>query len=268
MELIKINTRCNCSAAWVEATDVEIAPGEYIVVKTNQGPKMAKVVCAKRKTESEKFVTEFKLIRKATEEDLEKYEELREREKEAFNVCLEKITEHKLVMKLVRVEFLIDESKAIFYFTAADRVDFRELVKDLAHNFHTRIEMRQIGVRDEAKMTGGVGNCGREFCCTSFLSSFEPVSVRMAKEQNLALNPMKISGACGRLMCCLAYEHSTYIRLKKGFPKCGKKVETPFGAGKVIRQEILNNRVLVILETGEEKTISVEDIQVIKKERT
>ncbi|MFC1855776.1 stage 0 sporulation family protein, partial [Thermodesulfobacteriota bacterium] len=175
---------------------------------------------------------------------------------------------HGLDMKLVDVEFLIDESKAIFYFTADGRVDFRELVKDLAHNFHIRIEMRQIGVRDEAKMIGGLGNCGKEFCCSSFLCSFEPVSVKMAKEQNLALNPMKISGACGRLMCCLSYEHSTYLELKKEFPPNGRRVKTEFGEGKIVRREVLSRKVLVVLDSGDAKSVSLDDITLLKKDRS
>ena len=164
-------------------------------------------------------------------------------------------------MKLVRVEFFFHRSKAIFYFTSEKRVDFRELVKDLAARFKTRIEMRQIGVRDEAKMTGGVGPCGREFCCSRFLSSFDLVSVKMAKEQNLALNPTKISGACGRLMCCLAYEYETYCEYRKGLPKVGKRVTTSHGEGRVIRQNIMGRTVTVELQSGEEVSISGEDIQ-------
>jgi cell fate regulator YaaT (PSP1 superfamily) len=267
MELIKVNTKCDCSLMWAEIEDIEVKSGEHVIIQTKQGPKMATV-------RSEKFTVEkkerprvnvFKVLRKATEDDISTNEALKEKRREAVSLCIEKIAEHKLVMKLVDVEFLIDESKAIFYFTSDGRVDFRELVKDLAHNFHVRIEMRQIGVRDEAKMVGGIGNCGKEFCCTSFLCSFEPVSVRMAKEQNLALNPMKISGACGRLMCCLSYEHSTYIELKKGFPPSGRKVDTENGIGKVVRRDILNGKVVVLFESGEERVYNLNEIKLLKK---
>ena len=262
MELIKLNTNCDCSLIWGEVSDVEVRQGEHVVIQTGHGPKIAQAMSSKFETDK-KDVKIYKVLRKATEEDLSKNEELKQKRKEAFSLCLEKIQERDLVMKLVDVEFLIDESKAIFYFTADGRVDFRELVRDLAHNFHVRIEMRQIGVRDEAKMVGGIGNCGKEFCCSTFLRNFEPVSVRMAKEQNLALNPMKISGACGRLMCCLAYEHNNYIELKKKFPPCGKKVKTPAGDGKIIRRDILNNKVSVLMENGEEKVYSIKDIKIL-----
>ena len=173
-----------------------------------------------------------KVIRLAEESDMEQGQRNLFREREAKRICLAKIKEHKLPMKLIGVESFLDGSKIIFYFVSEGRVDFRALVKDLASAFKTRIEMRQVGVRNEAKMIGGLGTCGREFCCCSFLKEFEPVSVKMAKEQNLALNPQKISGACGRLMCCLAYEIDTYTELRKDLPKVGKRVVTPQGAGK------------------------------------
>ena len=177
------------------------------------------------------------VLRKALPEDLESAANNRMKEKDAFDFCLTRIKERGMDMKLVKVEYLFDGSKAIFYFTADGRVDFRELVKDLAHAFHTRIEMRQIGVRDEARMVGGIGICGRELCCSSFLREFEPVSVKMAKEQNLALNPTKISGQCGRLLCCLGYEFETYCSLRKCLPKCGKKVKCGDIEGEVVKTE-------------------------------
>lgn len=250
---------------WVDSNDIETLPGDNVIVQTKQGLNLARVTIDKPLMKSVSGDMSNKVIRKATEEDLQKNEELKQKSKEAFTLCMDKIEEHKLVMKLVDVEFLLDDSKAIFYFTADGRVDFRELVKDLAHTFHTRIEMRQIGVRDEAKMVGGIGNCGREFCCASFLHSFEPVSVRMAKEQNLALNPMKISGACGRLMCCLAYEHGNYIEMKKRFPKCGRKIKLSDGEGKVVKIDTLNNKVFVQLDSGEEKSYDLEEIERFKE---
>jgi cell fate regulator YaaT (PSP1 superfamily) len=196
-----------------------------------------------------------KVIRKATPEDLDQLEKNQQLEKEAFRFCVEKIKAKGLNMKLVKTEVLLDRSKALFYFTAEKRVDFRELVRDLAAEFKMRIEMRQIGVRDEAKMTCGFGTCGRELCCASFLNRFDLVSVKMAKEQNLALNPAKISGVCGRLMCCLSYEFPTYMELKKNLPKVGKHIVTRSGKGKVIRQNVLRQTVTVELEEGGVVTI-------------
>jgi cell fate regulator YaaT (PSP1 superfamily) len=181
-------------------------------------------------------------------------------EKEAFEFCLQKIREKNLNMKLVKTEILLDRSKALFYFTSEKRIDFRELVRDLASQFKMRIEMRQIGVRDEAKMICGLGSCGRELCCAKFMNRFELVSVKMAKEQNLALNPTKISGVCGRLMCCLSYEFPTYVELKKDLPKVGKYIVTPSGRGKVIRQNVLSQTVTVELEEGGEITIHASEL--------
>lgn len=185
------------------------------------------------------------IARKATPEDVQRYNKNLELEQKAYNLCIRKIKERGLTMKLVKVKFFFDRSKAIFYFTADGRVDFRELVKDLAYEFKTRIEMRQIGVRDEAKMIGGYGCCGRSLCCCTFLKDFEPVSIRMAKEQNLTLIPSKISGLCGRLMCCLMYEFETYREVKKQFPKVGKKVSTAYGEGKVFRVNAIRESLLV-----------------------
>ena len=201
-----------------------------------------------------------KIFRLAHAEDLAQDDKIQEREKEAFSFCLERIRERNLQMKLVRVECFFDGSKIIFYFTADGRVDFRELVKDLVHRFHTRIEMRQIGVRNEAKMIGGLGPCGRELCCASFLPDFAAVSVKMAKEQNLPLNPTKISGICGRLMCCLTYEYETYLQLKKDFPKVGKTIMSPLGPVKVLRQNVMEGTILVETAEREEKIIKVSEL--------
>ncbi len=194
-----------------DSTGVELKGGEMVIVEVEKGMGMGTVVSEPREVDPSTLQRKLKkVIRVADDVDMERHGFNTEREEEAYHVCKAKIAEHKLPMKLVNVEYLFDSSKAIFYFTSDSRVDFRELVKDLASDFHTRIEMRQIGVRDEAKMLGGIGPCGRELCCSGFLSNFEPVTIKMAKEQNLALNPTKISGICGRLMCCLSYEYGMY----------------------------------------------------------
>lgn len=197
---------------------------DRVVVETVRGIELGWLVATARDVDEAEVVTPLKsVIRLASLDDLEKWQQNKLREEEAFNIAQKKIVEHKLPMKLVDVEFTFDVNRIIFYFTAEGRVDFRELVRDLAAVFRTRIELRQIGVRDEAKMMGGIGSCGRELCCASFLGEFEPVSIRMAKDQNLSLNPGKISGICGRLMCCLKFESETYEDAKKRQPSCNKK---------------------------------------------
>ncbi|MGA7827809.1 MAG: stage 0 sporulation family protein [Geobacteraceae bacterium] len=219
---------------------------EMVIVETDRGKTIGLVIKGPIAVPSAELPDGIKtVVRKALPEDIESAAKNRAKEKVAFDFCLERIKERGMDMKLVKVEYLFDASKAIFYFTADGRIDFRELVKDLAHAFHTRIEMRQIGVRDEAGMVGGIGICGRELCCCSFLREFEPVSVKMAKEQNLALNPTKISGQCGRLLCCLGYEYETYCSLKKGLPKCGKKVKCGDIEGEVVKTNILDGTVTV-----------------------
>jgi cell fate regulator YaaT (PSP1 superfamily) len=235
--------------------------GDKVIVKTEQGLGLGTVVRGPFKVDPTEGGREFKKIfRLAHAEDLGQDDKIREREKEAFSFCLEHIRERNLQMKLVRVECFFDGSKVIFYFTADGRVDFRELVKDLVHRFHTRIEMRQIGVRNEAKMIGGLGPCGRELCCASFLPDFAAVSVKMAKEQNLPLNPTKISGICGRLMCCLTYEYETYQQLKRDFPKMGKTIMSPLGLVKVLRQNVMEGTILVETAEREEKIIKVSEL--------
>ena len=241
---------------------LELLPGDKVIVETERGRSIAAVVVAPREyTESEVQEGLKTILRKALPEDLEAGERNASREKEAFDFCLLKINERGMEMKLIRVEYIFDGSKAVFYFTADGRVDFRELVKDLAHAFRTRIEMRQIGVRDEAKMVGGIGICGRELCCSSFLRDFEPVSVKMAKEQNLALNPTKISGQCGRLLCCLGYEYETYCSLRKCLPKCGKRVQCCGVDGEVIKLNVLNGTVTLRTDDNQEVVIKGEDIK-------
>jgi cell fate regulator YaaT (PSP1 superfamily) len=245
----------------LDAVDLPLDTGENVIVETEKGLVLGKVLSPPREKEKRFFLkSPRKVIRKATPEDLDQFEKNQQLEKEAFQFCLQKIKEKALNMKLVKTEVLLDRSKVLFYFTSEKRVDFRELVRDLAAEFRIRIEMRQIGVRDEAKMICGIGGCGRELCCTKFMNRFELVSVKMAKEQNLALNPTKISGICGRLMCCLAYEYPTYMELKKDLPKVGKHIVTNAGKGKVIRQNVLSQTVTVELEEGGEVTIDVSEI--------
>ena len=217
-----------------------VAQGDHAIVETARGVEYGEVVVGPREVSDSEVVSPLKpVLRKATDEDAQKVEENIVREKEAFNICLRKITNHDLPMRLIDVEFTFDVNKIIFYFTAEGRIDFRELVKDLAAVFRTRIELRQIGVRDEAKMLGGIGSCGRPLCCSTFLGDFEPVSIRMAKDQNLSLNPAKISGICGRLMCCLKYEQNAYEHLLRVTPKNGAIVDTKEGRGVVIDANLL-----------------------------
>jgi cell fate regulator YaaT (PSP1 superfamily) len=242
------------------AGDIEIAVGDSVVVETERGVSIAEVMTGPVEREAstaEKLVT---ITRKATFEDLAIVERNMQKEKEAYDFCLRRIVERNMQMKLVKVEYLFDGSKAVFFFTADGRVDFRDLVKDLAHTFHTRIEMRQIGVRDESKMIGGIGICGRELCCSSWLRDFQPVSVKMAKEQNLALNPNKISGQCGRLLCCLDYEYETYCSLRKTFPKCGKRVRTASTNGVIDKLNILTGTITLRLDDGKLLVIKRDEV--------
>ena len=244
-----------------DASDTDFAPGDRVLVETEKGQFLGRVAVEPREKDTRPLLKTLRpILRKATEEDLKQQEKNLQMQEEALDFCWQRIRVRGLPMKLVRVEFLFDRSKAIFYFTSEKRVDFRELVKDLASKYHTRIEMRQIGVRDEAKMVGGTGSCGRELCCCRFLNTFDLVSVRMAKEQNLALNPEKISGLCGRLMCCLAFEHEIYSQLRRDLPKLGKRVKTKFGEGRVIRQNILAQTVTLQLENGVEMILNVTDL--------
>lgn len=209
--------------------------GDKVIVETSRGIECGMVAIANKTVNDEKIVHPLKtIIRAADESDLKKAAENKKKEKKAFAICQKKIEEHELQMKLVDVEYTFDNNKILFYFTSDGRVDFRGLVKELASIFRTRIELRQIGVRDESKMLGGLGICGRPLCCTSYLGDFQPVSIKMAKEQGLSLNPVKISGTCGRLMCCLKYEQEAYTELLKNIPKAGAIVETPNGTGTVL----------------------------------
>ncbi len=222
---------------------------DKVIVETARGVECGEVASANHEVDDEKIIHPLKkLIRIANEKDLLTVKENKEKEKKAFDICSEKIEKHGLDMKLVEVEYTFDNSKILFYFTSDGRVDFRELVKDLASVFRTRIELRQIGVRDESKMIGGLGMCGRPLCCSSFLGDFQPVSIKMAKEQGLSLNPTKISGTCGRLMCCLKYEQEAYEHLLKVTPKTGAIVETEEGRGTVTDVNLLRGKVKVALD--------------------
>lgn len=242
--------------------------GENVIVDTTDGEDIAEVVIANRKIEEEKIVEPLKkVLRIANNRDLKHYKECKKKEKEAFEFCNKKIKQLGLKMKLTDVEYNFNNTKILFFFTADGRIDFRELVKELAANYKTRIELRQIGVRDEVKRIGGNGVCGRELCCCSFLNNFETVSIKMAKEQNLSLNLSKISGNCGRLMCCLKYENDVYEEKLSRLPHVGAIVRTEDGEGEIVNVEILAERVRVKLQNGEDisyKKYNVGDIKVIK----
>lgn len=246
----------------------QLNKGDHVIVETSRGVECGEVAMPNREISDDTITHPLKkMIRKANEEDMTRVRDNKEREKKAFDICVKKIREHKLKMKLINVEYTFDNSKILFYFTADGRVDFRELVKDLAYVFRTRIELRQIGVRDEAKMLGGLGICGRPFCCKSFMGDFQPVSIKMAKEQGMSLNPVKISGTCGRLMCCLKYEQDAYTDLLKRTPKIGAIVNTPDGRGTVIDQNLITGILTVSLQKAPNAaphTYKVSDVTTIK----
>ena len=249
---------------------LKVKKGDKVIVETTQGEELAEVLIPNRYVEDEKIIAPLKkVVRITNNRDIKRYDECRKIEKEAFDICKQKIKEHKLNMTLTEVECKFDNSKVIFYFTADGRIDFRDLVKDLAAIYRTRIEMRQIGVRDEVRRIGGNGVCGRELCCCTFLSDFEAVSIKMAKEQNISLNPSKISGNCGRLMCCLKYENEVYEDKLKRLPNVGAIVKTEDGEGEVDGVETLKERVKVKFKTEDGdgytyKRYDAKDIKVIK----
>jgi len=248
--------------------DLEIERGSNVIVETAMGQEFGEVLIANREIPDSKVTVPLKkIIRVATRKDIEHEADNKKKEQEAFQICQEKIKNHKLNMNLTEVEYKFDNSKIVFYFTADGRIDFRELVKDLAAIFHTRIELRQIGVRDEVRRIGGNGMCGRELCCCSFLRNFENVSIKMAKEQNISLNPSKISGNCGRLMCCLKYEQDVYDEKLARLPHIGAIVKTADGEGEIVGIETLAERVKVKLKDGDEfffKRYGTNDVKVIK----
>ena len=232
-----------------------------MIVNTENGTSLGTVITEVKSVPIYKLPIGLKsIVRKATDDDLKIRKENEAMEKEARQFCLDKIRERELPMKLIDVECLFDKSQIIFYFTAESRVDFRELVKDLVQRFKIRIELRQIGARHEARMVKGLGICGREVCCANLIPNLDRVSVKMAKEQSVSLNPEKISGLCGRLMCCLAFEYDVYQNMKKDIPKCGKVINTAEGRGKIIRQNIFKGEIVVELENGKEITVNIEDL--------
>ena len=242
---------------YFDPLDMDIEVGQNVIVETARGIEYGHVLIAPREVDNSNVIQPLKaVIRLATPEDDEIEQKNKEKEKDAFKICLEKIAKHKLQMKLIDAEYTFDNNKVLFYFTADGRIDFRELVKDLASVFKTRIELRQIGVRDETKIMGGYGICGRELCCHTFLSEFAPVSIKMAKEQNLSLNPTKISGVCGRLMCCLKNEEETYEYLNSRLPNVGDYVTTDDGLkGEVSAVNVLRQLVKVLVEVNDEKEL-------------
>jgi len=256
---------------YFDPIDIEVNKNEFVIVETARGIEFGQVVVGPKQVLEEDIVSPLKsVIRIATEEDESRHTENKVKEKEALEVCTEKIEKHDLDMNLVDVEYTFDNNKVIFYFTADGRVDFRELVKDLAAVFKTRIELRQIGVRDEAKMLGGIGPCGRSLCCSTWLGDFEPVSIKMAKDQNLSLNPAKISGICGRLFCCLKYEHDVYAQILQKLPSVGSIVLTPDGEGIVVDTNVLLEVVKVKFNNakdhnGEVKTYFLHDVTKVKE---
>ena len=248
-----------------DARELALRPGDHVVVETARGPTVGIV---RDHVHRELADTEdiSSVLRRATEHDLQTAARHQASESDAYRFAIERIRTRKLPMKLVRAQWMHDGSKIVFYFSAEGRIDFRDLVKDLAHRFRARIEMHQIGVRDGARMIGGIGPCGRELCCSTFLENFAPVSIRMAKDQGLTLNPAKVSGMCGRLMCCLVYEQQLYRSMKKRVPWAGKHVRTRIGQGTVVDVDILNRRVSVELETGDRKMFDVADVLEVGKD--
>jgi len=245
--------------------DLSIQKDDFVIVETVRGVEYGKAVIPRKQVEEHDVVLPLKkVVRIADSKDRMIVEENRRAAQEAYEICNEKVHEHQLDMKLVDVEYTFDRNKVIFYFTADGRVDFRELVKDLAAIFRTRIELRQIGVRDEAKMLGGIGPCGRMLCCSTFLGDFDPVSIKMAKDQNLSLNPTKISGLCGRLMCCLKYENDEYETAREALPDLGEVIETPHGTGKVVGINILE-RVLQVELQEQERVLEYTLDEIIKE---
>ena len=265
-KVIGVQFQNNGKVYYFNPGGLELHAGDYVIVDTERGEDLAEVALESfdfQPTEKDPPLKD--ILRAATEQDIRTASENRAREKEAFSICQKKIQEHKLEMKLVSVEYAFDGNKILFYFTANGRVDFRSLVKDLASVFKTRIELRQIGVRDEARMLGGLGPCGRPICCRAFLNDFQPVSIKMAKEQNLSLNPTKISGVCGRLMCFLKYEQDQYEQVRKKMPKVGREVGTPDGKGTVTELNIVRETVSVRIANGDSSEIKVYPLEAITR---
>ncbi|MGE4213443.1 MAG: stage 0 sporulation family protein [Anaerotignaceae bacterium] len=273
VEVVGIRFKKAGKVYYFDPDGLKIEEGQFAIVETARGVEYGSVVKGNTLVKDEEvFQPLKKVMRVATDEDKKQEEEDKIKEKEAFAICEEKINKHSLVMKLVDVEITFDHNKLIFYFTSDGRVDFRELVKELAAVFRTRIELRQIGVRDEAKMLNGIGICGRSLCCATFLGDFTPVSIKMAKEQNLSLNPTKISGICGRLMCCLKYEEDVYEELNKNLPNVGDTISTPDGTGDILSVNVLMQMVKAVVRKKENDppTIGfykVEEIEVLRSKK-
>ncbi len=266
-EIIGVRFKSAGKVYYFSPAGIKAEEGSLVIVETARGVECGEVVMSNREVEDSKITAPLKaIIRLANQQDMKILEQNKVKEQNAFKICQEKIAVHKLDMKLVDVECTFDNNKLLFYFTAETRVDFRELVKDLASVFRTRIELRQIGVRDEAKILGGLGICGREFCCKGFLGEFQPVSIKMAKEQGLSLNPTKISGTCGRLMCCLKYEQDAYEYLLKNTPKVGAYVKTPDFKGYVEEVNLLTGKLKVKPEKSEDAAVIFDkaDVTVIR----
>ena len=255
VEIISVRFKSGGKQYYFNPNGLQFVPGDGVIVETSRGTEYAQCTQGNTLVDETQLLAPLRpVVRVATPEDRETVEKNREREERAFQICQEKIAQHGLDMKLVRAEYSFDGNKVLFFFTSEGRVDFRALVKDLASTIHARIELRQIGVRDEAKMLGGLGICGRPFCCSQFLDEFQPVSIKMAKTQNLSLNPTKISGTCGRLMCCLKYEQEAYEDLIRRTPKVGFTVSTPDGEGTVVEVSLLTGALKVRLSSGDSTT--------------
>jgi len=255
-EIVQIKLREFGQCLYFNSGKLTLKIGDVVIVEQDRGIDYGHVLCDPDETLEVESPENLKnVLRIATEGDLKQIAENQRKAAEAQNTCMKKIEQHNLDMKLIDTEYSFDRSKIIFYFTAEERIDFRGLVKDLARIFRVRIELRQIGVRDEAKLLGGMGPCGRELCCKTFLRDFVPVTIKMAKEEGLPLNPPKISGLCSRLMCCLAYEYETYKEYSRGLPKEGEKINTPEGRGRVVSVDILKRKVYVELEDGKQVQI-------------
>ena len=266
-EIIGVRFKDGGKLYYFNPNGVQVQAGQHVIIETSKGIEFGECALANTMIDEMELIAALRpMLRVATEEDYAQVKANQEKEKKAFQICQDKIAEHKLEMKLVEVKYSFDGSKILFFFTADGRVDFRHLVKDLASIFCTRIELRQIGVRDEAKIMGGLGICGRPFCCSQFLSDFQPVSIKMAKTQNISLNPTKISGVCGRLMCCLKYEQDAYEDLLKDTPKLESLVNTPDGVGVVNQIQLLREQVKVVLDSDPDtpKVYRKEDIEIIR----
>lgn len=266
IKIVGVRFRSAGKVYYFDPKDYDMNPGDHVIVETARGMEYGTVVAKPQEVEDNKVIQPLKpVLRVATKEDAEKSDKNREKEKDAMRICSEKILKHNLEMKLIDAEYTFDNNKVLFYFTADGRIDFRDLVKDLAAVFKTRIELRQIGVRDETKILGGIGICGRTLCCNTYLSEFAPVSIKMAKEQNLSLNPTKISGVCGRLMCCLKNEEETYEYLNSRLPSVGDKVQTDEELkGEVLNVSVLRQMVKVIVEVNGEREIREYDVDRLK----